>query len=317
LRLHFLNVKNGDCSIIEHSTGNTTVIDISNGKEDDSRLLLEALGLESASQGNYHQKNNPENPISYLKNLNKRSIMRFILTHPDMDHMDGLKALFRNFSVANFWDTKNNKSIPTFESFGFNKEDWQFYQTLKKSTKNPKTLYLTDENNHGEDDGLYILAPTKNIIEQANKTGNYNELSYVILWITNDFKIMISGDSENLAWQHIIENYSGFISDIDVLLAPHHGRNSNRDFSFLDILKPKYTLLGNAKSEHLEYSKYKKYGKTITNNQGGNIVLEVDKNGLNILIENYNFAKDNHNMNKLYTKKIANKTYYYMDRISG
>ena len=44
LRLHFLNVKNGDCSIIEHST----VIDISNGKEDDSRLLLEALGLESA-----------------------------------------------------------------------------------------------------------------------------------------------------------------------------------------------------------------------------------------------------------------------------
>lgn len=91
MRLHFLNVKNGDCSIIEHSTGNTTVIDISNGKEDDSRLLLEALGLESASQGNYHQKNNPENPISYLKNLNKKSIMRFILTHPDMDHMDGLK----------------------------------------------------------------------------------------------------------------------------------------------------------------------------------------------------------------------------------
>ena len=84
-----------------------------------------------------------------------------------------------------------------------------------------------------------------------------------------------------------------------------------------DILKPKYTLLGNAKSEHLEYSKYKKYGKTITNNQGGNIVLEVDKDGLNILVENYTFAKDNHNMNGLHKKEIANKTYYYMDIIGG
>lgn len=316
MRLHFLNVKNGDCSIIEHSTGNKTVIDISNGKQYDTSSLLESFNLESASQGNYHQKNNAENPISYLKSLNIKSIMRFILTHPDMDHMDGIKALFDNFSVANFWDTKNNKTIPTFESFGFNKEDWQFYQKLKKSTNNPKTLFLTDKNNF-KDDGLYILAPTQNIIEQANRTGNYNELSYVILWITNGFKIMISGDSENLAWQHIIENYSEFVSDIDVLLAPHHGRSSNRDFSFLDILKPKYTLLGNAKSEHLEYSKYKKYGKTITNNQGGNIVLEVDKDGLNILVENYTFAKDNHNMNGLHKKEIANKTYYYMDIIGG
>ena len=66
---------------------------------------------------------------------------------------------------------------------------WQFYQKLKKSTNNPKTLFLTDKNNF-KDDGLYILAPTQNIIEQANRTGNYNELSYVILWITNGFKIM-------------------------------------------------------------------------------------------------------------------------------
>ena len=316
MRLHFLNVKSGDCSIIEHSSGNTTIIDISNGKEIDSNLLDEALGLIFASQGNYHQKKNPENPIAYLKNLNVKSIMRFILTHPDMDHMDGIKALFANFNIANFWNVKNNKTIATFESCSFMKEDWQFYQTLKKSTENPKTLHLTDDNDHGENDGIYILSPTKKIIEQSNGTAKYNELSYVILWITNGFKIMISGDSEDMAWEHIIRKYSKLVSNIDVLLAPHHGRSSGRDFSFLDTLKPKYTLLGNAKSKHLEYDKYKKYGKTITNNQGGNIILELDKDGLNILIENHTFAKDNHCMNKLYHKEIAKKTYYYMDIIS-
>ena len=127
---------------------------------------------------------------------------------------------------------------------------------------------------------------------------------------------MISGDSENLAWEYIIQAYSSFVSDIDILLAPHHGRSSSRDFSFLDTLKPKYTLLGNAKSEHLEYDKYKKYGKTITNNQGGNIILESEDGKLSILIENYIFAQKNHNFNDLYYKEIAGKKYYYIDEIS-
>lgn len=199
-----------------------------------------------------------------------------------------------------------------------NKEDWQFYQGLKKSTKNPKTLYFTDKNDF-EDDGLYILSPTNEIVKQANKTAKYNELSYVILWITNGFKIIIAGDSENLAWEHIIHNYSSFISDIDVLLAPHHGRKSGRDFSFLDVLKPKYTLLGNAKSEHLEYQQYKKYGKTITNNQAGNIILEFNKNDgdLDIYIENKKYAEDNHKYQTLNLKTIAKKEYYLLDAING
>jgi len=314
MRLHFLNVKNGDCSIIEHSSGNKTIIDISNGKDCNSSS---AMSFESAFMGNYQQKKNPDNPICYLKNLNIKSIHRFVLTHPDMDHMDGLKTLFDNFNITNFWDTNNNKSLPIFESF-YNQDDWSFYKKLKSSTKTPKRLYLTDENNHGEDDGLFILAPSKDIIKKANKTEKYNELSYVILWITNGFKIMISGDSENLAWEHIIQNYSSFVSDIDILLAPHHGRKSGRDFSFLDVLKPKYTLLGNAKSEHLEYQQYKKYGKTITNNQAGNIILEFNTNDkdLDIYVENKKYAEDNHKFQTLNSKIIAKKTYYLLDAIN-
>ena len=30
--IHFLNVKEGDCSIIEHNSGHTTVIDVCNAK---------------------------------------------------------------------------------------------------------------------------------------------------------------------------------------------------------------------------------------------------------------------------------------------
>ena len=31
--IHFLNVKNGDCTLIQHSSGRNTLIDISNGND--------------------------------------------------------------------------------------------------------------------------------------------------------------------------------------------------------------------------------------------------------------------------------------------
>lgn len=46
MRLHFVNVKNGDCNILEHSSGNTTVVDISNGKECESRGMTTEANIE-------------------------------------------------------------------------------------------------------------------------------------------------------------------------------------------------------------------------------------------------------------------------------
>ena len=39
--IHFLNVKNGDCTLIQHSSGRNTLIDISNGN--DVKNFLKAL----------------------------------------------------------------------------------------------------------------------------------------------------------------------------------------------------------------------------------------------------------------------------------
>jgi hypothetical protein len=37
--IHFLNVLEGDCNIIQHDTARTTVIDICNGNHDESELV--------------------------------------------------------------------------------------------------------------------------------------------------------------------------------------------------------------------------------------------------------------------------------------
>ena len=81
----------------------------------------------------YRQKLTPDNPIVYLKeNIGTRNIFRFIISHPDMDHIDGIRDLFTEFTITNTWDTVNNKTVDVNRYFaGYNKEDWIFYTQLR------------------------------------------------------------------------------------------------------------------------------------------------------------------------------------------
>lgn len=301
--LHFLNVLDGDCSIIQHLSGRITVIDVNNASLQKS---YESALLKALSKANYQQKNNPENPIEYMKERGIDSVFRFILTHPDMDHMGGIKDLFSCFSPTNFWDTDNTEEKEFEKGSPYSEADWNFYKELRDGiVLNPKRLVLyenakavfynkSDENTDGGD-GLYILSPNKMLVEEANETEDYNDSSYVILYKSNGGKVLFSGDSHDKTWEHLIKNHKADISDIDILIAPHHGRKSDRDFGFLDIVKPKLTLFGNAKSEHLAYQAWSYRNLPyITNNQAGSIIIKLG-NPREIFVTNYKFAKDINN----------------------
>lgn len=294
--VHFLNVNEGDCILIQHSSGHNTVIDISNGSD--------VVGIFESASGNHMQKYHPVNPVQYLKDLGVDTVFRFILTHPDMDHMDGISSLFENFSVLNFWDTQNNKVMTNNSDWGkYEKKDWDFYQKIRKSTESPKVLHLLagstgayynrTESGKSGSDGLYILAPTKDLVDEANKTEEYNDCSYVILYKVNGKKIIFSGDSAEKTWNYILKNHKDDVTDIDVLIAPHHGRKTGGNRDYLDVLKPKLTLFGNAKSEYLNYNAWNSRDLDhITNNQANCIILNADgKNGIDVYVTYEAFAK--------------------------
>lgn len=296
--IHFLNVKEGDCTLIQHKSGRNTLIDICNGNSED---VFKCGTMDESFYGNFNQKSHPVNPIEYLKKFNIKTIFRFILTHPDMDHMDGIKRLFREFDVINFWDTGNNKEIDENDFYGqYNKNDWSFYQSLRNNDDYNK-LYLTNNCSNpyynmdyygGRGDSLYILSPTQKLINYANIYQEYNELSYVILYLMGSRKIIFAGDSGEEAWDSILNKYHNDIRDIDILLAPHHGRKSGGNDYYLDILKPKLTLFGNAKSKYLDYNAWNKRRLThITNNQAGSIIIEEIDDILKIYVTNKKFAK--------------------------
>jgi beta-lactamase superfamily II metal-dependent hydrolase len=324
--LHFLNVKQGDCSIIRHNSGNITVIDVCNAGPE--QRLVEALKTQSAKaekgvSGNFNQKKYPVNPVAYLRKLDITSIFRFIATHPDMDHVDGIKYLFEQFNPLNFWDTDNNAEKDFPEGSAFNEEDWKFYKKLRDGNPgtDPKRLTLyagasgkyfnVAQDGSSGGDGLYVLAPTKTLVSDANDCDDHNDCSYVILYRTNRYRIVFGGDSHDKTWGHILKNHKSDVENIDLLIAPHHGRDSDRDYSFLDILKPKMTFFGNANSEHLAYDKWNSRKLPfITNNQAGSMIVDAGyDDALRIYVTHEQFAKKV-NPNTFYSTDLD--AYYYV-----
>ncbi|AEI52158.1 ComEC/Rec2 family competence protein [Runella slithyformis] len=315
-RIHFLNVLEGDCNIIQHDSGRVTVMDVSNAYDSydtpeekavkASQQRKEMLNRTNVPSGktDYRQKQIPDNPIEYLKNnLNVSNIFRFIVTHPDMDHLDGIKDLYSAFSIQNMWDTDNDKYIDTNNYFaGYNKEDWKFYTQLRTG-KIPNTqrctFYAGDSNSFYAEDSIKILSPTPALVVNANRTKDYNDASYVLLFTSPKkgggvWKFLFAGDSHDDSWNYILNNYRQDVSNVDVLFAPHHGRDSSRDYSFLKVLKPRLTLFGNADSKHLAYNCYPgpPTGIRITNNQAGYVILDVNESRLIVYVKHYDFARD-------------------------
>lgn len=312
--LHFLNVKEGDCTWIKHENGNNTVVDVCNAstekKETDAvaRLLLEYLVAAEFKakgvNGNFRQKEYPVNPIEYLKGFNVNTIFRYIQTHPDMDHMGGIKDFFETFSPINMWDTDNKKEMGSFENSPYSEEDWKFYKNLRNGSEtDPKRLtlfsgsygpyYNRDENSSPGGNGLYLLAPTKELVAEANKNDDYNDCSYVILYrAANGHRVVVGGDSHDKTWEYILENHEDDVMNVDLLIAPHHGRDSKRNYDFLDVLNPKLTFFGNANSEHLAYDKWnsRKLEK-ITNNQGNCLIAWFYDKGTAIYCTYKKFAE--------------------------
>jgi len=306
--VHFLNVKEGDCSIIEHTSGHISVIDVSNARKEYTEAeKLSALvkALMEKGSGNFNQKASPVNPIEYMKSFGITSIFRFILTHPDMDHMDGIKNLFEEFSPANFYDTDNGREIEFNENSPYREEDWLFYKNLRdtKPQTCPQrlTLFSGDDaayrtknwEGNPPGDALYILSPTPELVEEANETEDFNDCSYVILhkspWWGN---VLFSGDAHNKTWEYVISKYEKHIKDIDLLIAPHHGRKSDRDYSFLDVVNPKMTFFGNARAEDLAYSAWNYRNLAyITNNQANCMVVDMNDINMPIYVTNKKFAE--------------------------
>lgn len=254
MTLHFLNVGNGDCTIIELPDGNLMMVDICNGG------------------GRTSEKTDP---IRYLNCLRKDPfIFLYVQTHPDMDHMDGLAALVQEYYILNFGDTPNEKPRPDFSS-SYAKgtlADWNAYEELRKGawysyrSSFPISVQGADRLPYK----LYVLHPTERAVKEANEKKEWNNAAYVLLLREGNFKVLIAGDIDDGVWEELYnwasqdDEARSLVSGISVFKVSHHGRRSGYcGANWLNLTKPKEIVIskGSVPGKHSAYGNYYNYKK--------------------------------------------------------
>jgi len=276
ITFHFLNVGKGNCTIIEFPSERLSVIDVDDSRviSDYDRTLMEKAGKARLT-----------NPIDYITSKFKdREIFRFILTHPDMDHMSGIKGLFKGKYVRNFWDTENDKYIDpdTWENSPYDREDWNFYQNVRQSDENPIVLKIyrdAEADCCWTKDSIRILAPTESLVKEANENEDWDHLSYVLMIEYAGRKILLGGDATKKSLEDIIEYYGEGYLESNVLFAPNHGSANHISKEILDVINPDLIVVSVAEGVDYARDLYSRYGSVLSTKYYGNTLVKIKDTG--------------------------------------
>lgn len=267
------SVGNGDMFYIKHGTDNFSIIDC-NLIGENKNIIVSELIKESKEKG----------------------IKRFISTHFDKDHINGLEYLFSKMKIANFYCVENsakNRDIYDFEQY-CELRDGETHYYIKKNF-NRRWINLSGSERGSA--GISILWPDQNNDEfkkELNKVEKYddyspNNISPIIKYsLKNGVNVLWFGDLEKDFLDKIKENLEDL--NANIVFAPHHGRRSGRlPKEILDKIKPSIIVVGEAPTEDLNY--YSNYN-TITQNSAGDIVFDCGSQKVDIYVSNENYGVD-------------------------
>lgn len=174
LKVHYLDVGQGDSIFIELPNNETMLIDAAESYQS-------------------------ENIINYLKNLNYQKIDYVIGTHPHTDHIGGLKNIINTFEIGKIFMPKVVSTTKTYESLLMAIKD----KNLKINTAKAGTSII-------DTDALKIniLAPNNSIYTELN---NYSVVTKITYGTT---KFLFMGDAEKLSENEIKENVTADVIKI-------------------------------------------------------------------------------------------------------
>lgn len=262
------SVGDGDMYYIKHNSSNFTIIDC-NLPDDRAEDILRELEKESSG----------------------KRIKRLISTHPDDDHINGLKLLDDRFNLRNFYCVKNEatKTEPTesFARYCRMRDSEKAYYLESGCTR----CWLNDddkERRYGSS-GLHVLWPKldnpefRNALADAASGKSPNNISPIFAYSLEDgVRAVWMGDLLTPFMEAIQDEVK--IGSVDILFAPHHGRSSSKPpKAWLDEMAPSLVVIGEADSSFLDY--YSGYTH-ICQNTAGELLFVCKAGRVHIYAEN-------------------------------
>ncbi|GHU62782.1 competence protein ComE [Clostridia bacterium] len=238
LEVYYLDVGQGDCTIIRFQ---------------DQAMIIDA--------GNNDQE---ENVVSYLNYLKIRNLTYIIGTHPDADHVGGLDAVIKNFTVENIFMPHENRKTKTYQDV----------LTAMKKKKYTSTLPKVGSQYSLGSAIFTVIHPGKEY-----EASNNNSLSILLEYGENRF--LFSGDAEFEAEADMLN--SGLSLKADVYKAGHHGSKTSTSKKFFSAINPTYVVISCAKDNPYGHP----HAKTLNTLRGAKIQLyRTDEQGTIVAFSN-------------------------------
>lgn len=230
-------------------------------------------------------------PIAWYRANVGKYMHRFILSHPDKDHMSGIRHLLSGtagIEIANLWDYDHTRTR-TEEDYPNNPAGWRdwrwymgFHRQFNWSVTWPRRIQPLrgQSNSYWTDDSIEILSPTRPLIADCNARDEYNDASYV-LGVSHGptSRLLLPGDVEEKGWNDMIG--AGVRLRANVLVASHHGRNSGYHDEALDLIRPEVVIISSdvipAKDDAIE--KYKKRSRVFSTREHGTLTVRLHDGG--------------------------------------
>jgi len=225
LRIAFLDVGQGDATVVAFPNGQVMLVDAGSGGDFDAGRRAVA---------------------PYLWQRRIRTIDDLIGSHPQQDHMGGMATILKRFHVGRFWTNGETSDALFYRAAQQQATAAELEVRPAQRTTPPLTV--------GDCKITFLNPPDPNPKDsgpsQASSRNNRSVVFRLHCRTPTDFSLLMTGDIESSAQQRLLQN--GEMLRSDLLKVPHHGSRGALDLAFLSTVAPKVAVI--------EVGRHNRYG---------------------------------------------------------
>ena len=260
--VHFINVGQGNMSLIQTSTGENYIFDcnITDKNEDDVfGYVADQIGWQT-------------------------KLDAFICSHRDADHIRGVTNLHDNFPIQKIWDSG-------YPGTSTNTVEYIRYMQLRYQI-GAKLIEKRTRNTIGRTRFRYLSAKDSRLSKNANAQGIVLKVEHLSPNNSAQMSaVMLTGDSDAETWRNGIQkDYADSDLLCDILVAGHHGSITFFDdpgdekyyyLSHIKAMEPSMTIVSVGKNPHghPDPEAMKLYKKYCKGSNKGNKLYRTDHMG--------------------------------------